>query len=109
MATLMSAAEKAMEKTNLANPNVIPRITEPMGKYWKQPDVTKFVIDANEVLMTQADFNALAEYSCSMPTGVYVGKSWKCERKDGWYLVWFGFSDRGPEYCSNNRRKIIVV
>jgi len=109
MSALMTAAEKAMERTHLANPNTIPHITDPMGRHWRQPDVTKFVIDDKEALMTKADFNALSDYSCSMPTGVYVGKAWKCQRRDGWYLAWYGFSDKGPDYCSNNFRKITVI
>lgn len=33
--------------------------------------------DAGVVSMTPNEFKALAEYSCTLPTGVFVGKAWK--------------------------------
>lgn len=33
--------------------------------------------------LTQREFDALLEYSMSMPTGVAVGKTWKCNRHSG--------------------------
>lgn len=30
------------------------------------------------VTLTQKQFDALLEYSCSQPTGVFDGKQWKC-------------------------------
>lgn len=32
------------------------------------------------------EFAALLEYSCSVPTGVTIGKRWKARRDDAWYL-----------------------
>lgn len=31
-------------------------------------------------LVTAKAFNALKEYSCSIPSGVFYGKAWKCDR-----------------------------
>lgn len=45
----------------------------------------------NITLMSQEDFDALPNYSCSLPTGTTIGKRWK-RRKDyydeskGWLL-----------------------
>jgi hypothetical protein len=101
--------------------NVIPPITDAMGKYWRQPDPSRIQIDDQNALMDQATFDALAEYSATIPTGVYPGKMWK--RHDGiydrkckpehqrWLLGWFGeeFTKGEFDYCSNNWREIIIV
>lgn len=31
------------------------------------------------VQLTQAEFDALPEYSCTLPTGAVTGKQWKCD------------------------------
>lgn len=69
--------------------------------------------------MSQADFFALAEYSCSTPSGVYPGKMWKHNNyayrpappgiKEQWFLRWFGVSEKGPEWCSNEHREILIA
>ncbi len=101
--------------------NTIPPITEPMGKYWDQPPVAEIRIDDEFATMSQKTFDALHDYSCSKPTGVYPGKMWR--RHDGafdrkflaaggkptWLLVWFGESRIGPGFCSNNYRKIVII
>lgn len=61
--------------------NVIPPITDPMGRNWGQPDSSLITLDKTHALMSMATFNRLAEYSASNPSGVYVGKMWK--RHDG--------------------------
>jgi hypothetical protein len=33
--------------------------------------------DDTHAIMEQADFDSLPEYSCSIPTGVFIGKIWK--------------------------------
>jgi hypothetical protein len=100
--------------------NTIPPITHPLGKSWQQPSPQDILIDDTHALMSQETFKALAEYSCSTPTGVYEGKMWK--RRDGafdkeflagggkpiWLLCWFSLSET-PNMCSTNSRKIIIV
>jgi hypothetical protein len=99
--------------------NVIPPITDPLGLHWDQPDTSNFLIDDTHVVMTLREFNQLAEYSTTNPSGVYVGKCWKAalfERvEDGrmrstgeWVLRWFGH-DPDPKFCSNNHRRIIIT
>lgn len=86
----------------------VPPITEPMGKYWKQPDPNGMAFDDQQVLMTQKDFDALLEYSSSKPSGVYPGKMWKCLSGGYWYLRWFGLSE-DPTMCSNHYREILIA
>jgi len=65
----------------------IPPITDPLGKYWKQPDPAKIKILFGKAWMDKEDFDKLLDYSRSKPTGIYYGKMWKAT-DDGktWYL-----------------------
>jgi hypothetical protein len=93
--------------------NTIPPITDPMGKSWRQPkDIRQAPMDGKFVLLTRQQWDALPEYSTSMPSGVYPGKCWKrIERlrmREGWiktteYLCWYG-EHPDPTKCSNNYR-----
>jgi hypothetical protein len=43
------------------------------------------------IALSQKEFDALPEYSCSLPTGTPIGKRWKCgwpykEPRTNWYL-----------------------
>lgn len=101
--------------------NEIPPITDPLGRYWKQPPVTDILIDDTHALMTEETFRQLMEYSATNPTGAYEGKMWR--RHDGsfdreflahggkpvWMLCWYGESKIGPGYVSNNYREILLV
>jgi len=95
----------------------IPAITDPLGKHWEQPAPSEIILDNELALMTEQTFNRLAEYSCSMPSGVYPGKMWRSDVaayhpnrvKAGMHrhwLHWFGECE-DPTKCSNNSRKII--
>jgi hypothetical protein len=86
----------------------IPPITDPLGSGWHQPPREEIVILGTHAYMTQKSFDALAEYSTSIPTGVYPGKMWKSNVKGGWYLRWFG-EHEDPNKCSNHHRVIVVV
>lgn len=98
--------------------NVIPPITDPLGRSWRQPNPASILIDDTHAVMDARTFAALADYSSSLPSGVYPGKMWK--RHDGlfdrtckpeertWLLVWFGECE-DPRLCSNNFRKILVA
>lgn len=98
--------------------NVIPKITDPLGQHWDQPNTDNFVIDDTHVIMTYRDFDQLAEYSTTNPSAAYEGKCWKAQKyQDGdkfapsgpWVLRWFGVSLIGPGYVSNHEREIIVI
>lgn len=108
---LKSAAEKALENIPIVPvKNVIPPITDPMGKYWEQPAVSELTIDDTHALMSKESFDRLSDYSRSQPTGCYPGKMWKIgDDKGNWVLVWFGYSEKGHDWCSNNYRKILIA
>lgn len=99
--------------------NTIPPITDPVGKYWEQPNPAGILVDDTHALMDAKAFEALHEYSCSQPSGVYPGKMWKGNAyaykrgpgglRERWYLHWFGDSDKGPDWCSNNTREILIA
>lgn len=96
----------------------IPPITHPMGKYWEQPPVESILVDETHALMDIKTFDALHDYSATIPTGAYPGKMWK--RHDGaydprchpakrtWMLMWYG-DHKDPEKVSINHRKILIA
>jgi hypothetical protein len=98
---------------------MIPVMDHPLSRRWEQPSLDDILLDETHALMTQATFDALREYSCSQPTGVYPGKMWKrhnglydprCRPADRhWLLCWYDVSEKGPEYCSTKFRRIIVI
>jgi len=57
-------------------------------------------------------FDSLPEYSCSIPTGVTIGKVWKCNRNFGlpteekdWVICEYVDDPRGdPSYAGIERR-----
>ncbi len=105
----------------LETPHIIPPIMDPLGRHWDQPKTSEILIDDTHAIMTRRTFDSLKEYSCTNPTGVYPGKMWK--RHDGvfdyeflasggkpvWQLRWYGESEKGPEWCSNHSRDILIV
>ncbi len=103
--------------SNCSN-NTIPPITDPLGKHWIQPSLDKILIDDTYALMARATFDSLAEYSATIPSGVYPGKMWKrhdglfdpqCKPEDRmWFLMWFGECE-DPGMCSNNFRAILIL
>lgn len=96
----------------------IPPITDPMGRSWRQPNMMDVEFDDTHALLTKAQFDGLAEYSTTTPTGVYPGKCWKVAGRERtttgfrltgiWYLRWFGYCE-DPNMCSNNQREIIII
>ncbi len=88
--------------------NVIPPMTDPLGKYWDQPDTSRMLINSKYAVMTEKEFTELKDYSNSQPTGVYPGKCWKATYNGWTKLCWFGISDKGEKYCSVNYRTILT-
>lgn len=90
--------------------SVIPPITDPMGKCWDQPDPANWLIDEAHVVMPECDWKRLARYDHTMPSGVYPGKCWaRVESDVAFFLGWYGESQIGPGYCSNNWRRVLLV
>lgn len=117
----MSELKTAIETVLVDNScwtHPIPQINDLMGKYWSQPNRFEIEIDDNHALMSKENFDRLAEYSCSVPTGVYPGKMWKrrvfflkryeAHPNDTFLLVWFG-NHPDPKFVTNNYRKILIV
>ena len=91
----------------MTNKNVIPAMTDPMGKNWSQPPVSNIAIDNNYALMTNDDYSELPIYNFGMPSGVYPGKMWAGNSLRVKYLFWFGEDVDGN--CSINSREVIIV
>lgn len=90
--------------------NEIPVMTNSLGKHWKQPNPSNITIDNTHAMMSSSDYELLAEYSNSIPSGVYAGKMWKAIAQDGCaFLRWFGLVEGRDDLCSKNQREIIIV
>lgn len=102
----------------------IPLMTDPLGRYWEQPLVKDILVDDTHAIMTTKTFEELADYTYTNPSGVYPGKMWKgrmvlCNTKtcpityyysnNRWELRWWGISDKGENFCSNNQREILLI
>ena len=88
--------------------NTIPEMTDEMGRYWEQPARENILIDDTHAVMNKRDCESLANYSRSIPSGVYPGKMWKSIIQDGRkYLCWFSEIVGGR--CAINRREILIA
>lgn len=78
----------------------IPAITHPLGKVWVQPLATDYVyLPAEDVVaMSEEVLSKLANYSRSLPSGVYEGKMWKRWTGRCWQLCWYS----GPDPTDND-------
>ena len=102
---------------------VIPPITDPMGKFWEQPPLKDILVDDTHAVMTTSTLLQLKDYSQSNPSGVYPGKMWRGKQMSinyrsspatfyhtgRWELHWYGISEKGDKYCSNNSREILLI
>ena len=67
-----------------------------MWDFWKQESIRWFkeralmdmlLVGDDKVVMTEAVFNSISEYSATLPTGTPYGKIWKCHMRDGsWFM-----------------------
>lgn len=87
---------------------IIPPITDPRGKGWKQPHRRFIEMDDESALMSEQTFKALKEYSTTHPSGQYAGKMWKAKVGSRWFLRWYSESDC-PECVDINDREILVL
>jgi len=109
----MSSRVEVIARWMLEHPNIIPPMDHPLSRHWHQPSASAIEIDNTHALMSRKTLEALPEYSCSQPTGVYEGKMWRRRRVyvadcDEWLLCWYGLSDK-PDCVSNHVRKILIV
>ncbi|MGI2183387.1 hypothetical protein ACRN9F_14210 [Shewanella oncorhynchi] len=87
--------------------NVIPPMTNPMGKGWTQPKPCDIELDDTHALMSKSDFDRLPVYSWSYPSGVYPGKMWAAKVDTGFQLRWFGNDENGR--CQINSRSVLIA
>jgi hypothetical protein len=91
----------------LKGSEVIPAMTHPLAKHWKQCNLDEVTMDSKEVSMTAFQLAELMDYSTTNPTGTYVGKCWKARIFDharqtiGWKLCWYG------QAAKNDTRTIV--
>jgi hypothetical protein len=88
--------------------HTIPAITDPLGRHWQQPLRDRVLVDETHALLEKQDFEQLLDYSRSRPTGVYVGKMWRCFFREGWFLCWYGAGDK-PGTCRAHFRQLLVL
>lgn len=55
--------------------NIIPPITHPWGRVWIQPNPKDIILDDEYAAMKQKDFDLLADYTASEPTGKWIGRN----------------------------------
>jgi len=88
--------------------NEIPEMTNPLGRYWIQPAPQLILVDDTHAVMYEQTFLQLAEYSRSMPSGVYAGKMWKARTNSGvWELRWY--RDHSDTECWIEGREILIL
>lgn len=89
---------------------MIPPITHPMGRHWRQPDHSAWLFDDTHVVLPAADFEQLANYSWTNPSGLYPGKVWRgwCQNINGWVVAWYDV-DPDPNFVQGRERIALVV
>lgn len=91
--------------------NVIPiRETMYSKAAWPQPEREHITLDDTHAMMSQGSCDKLLDYSCSMPSGVWIGKMWKCKFIDSesWFLRWFGTESK-KGFLSTHQREILIA
>ena len=85
----------------------IPAMTHELGKDWSQPARDAVLVDDTHAVMDTVAFDQLAEYSSTLPSGVYPCKMWKALSQGRWMLRWYGLVEGKPDLCSNNQVEIL--
>jgi hypothetical protein len=88
--------------------DVIPEMTDPLGKHWAQPDRQMIFIRDGKAHMCAEDFRTLKQYDTSFPSGVYPGKMWKRINSGVAYLCWYG-EENADRQCPINHLVIEVA
>ena len=88
--------------------NMIPAMTDPLGKHWDQPkDIREAEMDDTHVILTPEQIKGLCNYDASLPSGTYSGKCWLRTNGDMTWLVWYG--DVVGEDILIHRREVLVL
>ena len=86
----------------------IPEMSHPLGQHWRQPKREDLLVDDMNAIMGESDLESLAEYSQSIPTGVYPGKMWKANYGRDLLLRWYGPIE-ADGMCTIFSRIILVI
>lgn len=93
--------------------NVIPPITDPLGRGWEQPDTKEILVDDDYAVMSKKAFDELKDYTASQPTTLYNGKMWKIRvrSKDSplWVLRYCCNEDKEKNLIDIAARKILIL
>ena len=84
---------------------VIPIMTHPLSRGWRQPSLHKLIFTEDYVLMDQHAYSELHNYETSYPSGVYEGKMWR----SGGLLMWFDSHDTNKELCTVKSKPIAII
>jgi hypothetical protein len=89
-------------------PCPIPRITDPLGAYWDQPEHSEiqFTTDGYAVVSDHG-LAHLKRYDSTTPSGEYPGKMWMRFEDGVEYLCWYIASSEEVMKCEVRRRKIL--
>jgi len=74
--------------------DVIPIIESTLGKDWNRPSLDKILVDDYCAVMEKETFDALLNYSFSLPSSLYSGKMWRQNN----YLC----------YCTENEYSVFI-
>jgi hypothetical protein len=87
----MMEARKPDQHRGAAVVNLIPEMTDPLGRHWRQPvGVRNLEMDDTHVLIPLALKSAFCSYDRSYPSGTYSGKTWLRSNRGTDWLVWYG-------------------
>lgn len=84
---------------------VIPIMTNPLGKFWRQPSLSKLFFREDYVLMDKEYFDILHNYESSYPSGVYEGKIWR----SGGTLMWYDLHETDKNLCTVKSMPIAIT
>lgn len=84
---------------------VIPIMTNPLGKAWRQPSLAKLIFREDYVLMDKESFDILHNYETSYPSRVYEGKIWR----SGGILMWYDLHETDKNLCTVKSMPIAIT
>lgn len=84
----------------------LPRMTDPLGKHWRQPSGLRERVRIFETHATisERDWLALPVYESTYPSGTYTGKAW---RRGPW-LCWYGRERAADKTIRIGRARALV-
>lgn len=100
----------------MSDVETIPPMTDPLSVHWEQPSLDSLVLTPERAHMTIETFERLQNYSGTVPSGVYDGKMWSANLREGHkgikerWLRWYGPSTNGDSgMCKVYQRRVYIV